>query len=164
MTYRTVLIPVAAIVIGGAAIFGAAGAQAQGFGGGNTNFVAALAAKLGIGQDKVQSAMDSVRTDQQAKAQKNFEDRLTKAVKAGTITEAQKKLILDKHNELKANRDKQDKTAMTMEQRRAAAEKMRTDLEAWAKQNNIDLQNFFGGRGVGGGMGKGMRGGGGMMR
>jgi hypothetical protein len=41
---------------------------------------------------------------------------------------------------------------MTPEQRKAAMEAEKTDLENWAKQNNIDMKYLFGGDMKGRGM------------
>lgn len=109
------------------------------------SIVSALAKKLGIGQDKVQSAFDSIRSDRRAEMQKLFEERLTQAVTDKKITEAQKKLILDKHNELQKNRDTERNNRINQRQ----------NLEDWAVKNNIDVQYLFGGYG----MGRHMRGG-----
>jgi hypothetical protein len=42
---------------------------------------------------------------------------------------------------------------MTDAERKAAMEKERTDLDAWAKSNGIDIKYLFGGFGPGGGRG-----------
>jgi preprotein translocase subunit SecD len=136
----------------GLVIFGTTTIQAQttkpnGF----TNIISSLAKKLGIGEDRVQSAFDSIRDERQAQMQKAYEERLNQLVKDGKITEAQKKLILAKHQEMQKNQQANKNKMQTQRQ----------ELLDWAKKNNIDPQYLFGfsGRGKMGFGRKGMRGG-----
>ena len=116
---------------------------------GFTNIISSLAKKLGIGEDKVQSAFDSIRSERQAQMQKLFEEKLNQAVKDGKITEAQKKLILAKHQEMQKNQEANKNKMQTQKK----------ELLDWAKKNNIDTQYLFGGFGKTGFERKGMRGG-----
>lgn len=109
---------------------------------GDTTFIQKLAQKLGISEDKVSSAVTEIRSEAQADREKAYEDKLTAAVTSGELTEAQKQLILNKHKEMKANRTTEMEAMknMTNEQRKAAMESKRTELETWAKNNNIDMK------------------------
>jgi hypothetical protein len=72
-------------------------------------------------------------------------------VSAGDLTEEQKQLILQKHEELQAQH----------EARIQARQQERAELEQWAADNGIDAQYLFGGLGgmKGGRMGgRGMHG------
>jgi hypothetical protein len=115
---------------------------AMGFGDWHTTLVQRLAQKLGLQQSQVQSVFDDVHGEMQTEMQKKLEERLTQAVKNGNITEAQKKLILAKHKELQLEREKNWEAwkNLTPEQRKAQMEKAKTELETWAKNNNIDTQ------------------------
>jgi predicted esterase len=115
-------------------------ANAMGFGRNNSDMISSLAKKLGIAEDKLKSAFDSMRTDRQKEMQKAFEERLTQAVKDKKITEAQKNLILQKHAELQKTREADWN----------ARQQKRTELEAWAEKNGIDPSYLFGGFGKGG--------------
>lgn len=122
-----------------------------------SSFIQSLAQKLGITQDKVQSAVDTLRTERQKEMQKLYEEKLTQAVKEGKLTEAQKKLLLEKHASLKNQFDADWKKRQDQ----------RNQLQDWLEKNNIDPQYLFGGYGrMGGGKGQGMQkefGGRGMM-
>ena len=74
--------------------------------------------------------------------QTKLKQRLDKAVSDGKLTGAQEQLILDKVKELEAKRqqDLQNWKNLTPEQRKSAMQEQKTDLENWAKQNNIDLK------------------------
>jgi hypothetical protein len=124
---------------------------AMGFGEWHTTLVQRLAQKLGVQQTQVQSVFDEVRNEKQAEMQKKLEERLTQAVKEGKITEAQKQLLLTKHKQMQDEREKNRETwqNMTPEQRRDAQQKARTELEAWAKANNISLEWLMMGHGMG---------------
>lgn len=118
--------------------------------GGSNTFVQQLAQKLGVSEDKVQTAVNEIHTDRHAQMEKAYEDRLTTAVSNGELTEQQKQLLLQKHKELEDQRASQIESLKnkTPEERRTAMEQKRTELETWAKQNNIDLKwLMFGGKG-----------------
>lgn len=134
--------------------------------GGATTFIQKLAQKLGISEDKVSSAVTEIRSEAQADRQKAYEEKLSAAVTSGELTEAQKQLILTKHKEMIAAREStmESMKDMTHEERHAAMESKRTELETWAKTNNIDVKWLMpaGMKGVHRGMmkdGFGMRGG-----
>ena len=84
---------------------------------------------------------ESRRSEMQATRKAELEAKLTQAVTDGKITAAQKQLILAKHAELQAEHAA-DRDASREER---AAE--RAELETWAKENGIDLTQFFAERG-----------------
>lgn len=146
-------IAAAILAIVGASVIGASSVSAQ-----NTdvrqNMIKSLAQKLGIEESKVQTAMDAIHSERQAEMQKKIEEKLAQAVKDGKITEAQKQLILKKHAEMKAEQDRNRDTMrnMTPAERKTAMEKKRAELQAWAKENGIDMSVFQLGMGPKGGM------------
>ncbi len=81
--------------------------------------------KFGLKETEVQTVMDEVQTERQAAMQSRFEERLTEAVKAGKLTEAQKTAILAKWKELAAKREAE-----------------RQELQNWAKQNGLDTTDY----------------------
>lgn len=113
-------------------------------------FLDKLVTKFGLNKAEVQTAINEYRTERQQAAQTRFEANLTTAVQNGELTEAQKQLIINKHNELVKIRETQFQQRQTQ----------RTELETWATQNGIDIKYFGQGRksdnGMGQGMGKGM--------
>lgn len=152
----------AAITVTAAAVmaWGATSIYAHGWGGADQNtLVQRLVQKFGLKTADVQSVFDTVHEERQAQMEQKIADRLDTFVKDGKITEAQKKLILAKHEELQKNReaDLQAWQNLTPEERRTKMDAQHTDLENWAKQNNIDVQYVLGfGREMGRGMGRGM--------
>jgi hypothetical protein len=153
-----IILPAAALVVGGAVLYGST--QASAFGGAfEGNMHSRLAEKLGLDESKIESAFDEMRAEHQAERQTQFEERLNQAVTDGEITEAQKQLILDKHEVLKAQHeaDFENKGEKTREEWRAERQAHREEMESWADENGIDLKYFFGGMGkFGDGPGMGM--------
>lgn len=148
----------------GASAFGATAAFAQGSDP-SSGLTQRIAEKFGLKQSEVQSVVDQYRSEEraerQAEMQAKFQERLAQLVTDGKITEAQKQLILNKHAELQANRDQEFATFknMTEDERKAAMEQKRSELESWAKANGIDAQYLMpfgkGGPGFGRGEGRG---------
>ncbi len=135
----------------------------------NTNnpfqtLVQKIAEKFGLKKEDVQTVFDQDRKDRQAEHEKEYINRLEQLAAEKKITEAQKKLILEKHKELSAKRQSQmqnmqgktsDERKALMQQKKAERETERTELENWAKQNGIDIQYLMGGMGRHGGPGRG---------
>lgn len=133
---------VIAVALGLTALLPISRAYAHGYGDMHETLVQRIAQKFGLQQSSVQAVFDDVRKERQAEMQKRLEDRLTQAVKDGKLTDAQKNLILAKHKEMQANREKNRDAWMKMspEERRNERQKTRAELEAWAKANNIPLE------------------------
>lgn len=147
MKYK-VIVPVLALATAGILVFGMpAQANAQSPGEEIQSLVQMIASKFGLKTADVQSVVDQHRQQMQAKHETNYEARLTQLVKDGKITEAQKQLILTKHKELETKREENRNKMkdMTPEQRKAAMQAEKTEIETWAKQNNIDVKYLFGG-------------------
>ena len=138
------ILPAITILAAGAMLFGATTTYANTYDA--QTFVQKLAVKLGVSEDKVQNAVDDLRTERQSEMQKKLEEKLSQAVKDGKITESQKSAILAKHKEMQAkhisNRDVFKD--MTAEERRSAMQKERDELKIWAEEQNIDLKEFLG--------------------
>lgn len=152
---------VSAVVIGGV-LMGSSRAFAQ-ESTSATNPMASLvqkiADKFGLNKDEVQGVFDQSRAEMQQTRQAEYETRLSQLVTDGKITEAQKQLILSKHAEMQAAREKEWGTMkdQTPAERKAAMETRRTALENWATQNGIDTQYLQLGQSKGNG-GRGMNG------
>lgn len=153
--HKKIILPVLALVAAGIVVFGIPqSANAQTPGEGVQTLIQKIAQKFGLKQADVQSVFDEHKKEMGTKREANYEARLTTLVTEGKITEAQKQLILAKHTELQSKREA-NRTAMqnmTAEQRKAAMEAHKTELESWAKQNNIDVKYLFGGDMKGRGM------------
>ena len=111
-------------------------------GAGHGAMVSTLSEKLGVPEDKVTAAFDSIQSERQAARVVERKTQLDKAVTAGVITQDQEDKLIAKHAELQADR-----------------EKKRTEMEQWYKDNGIDQSKLSEYTGRGGmGMGKGMGG------
>jgi hypothetical protein len=93
---------------------------------------------------KVQAVVDQNRAQNQATRQTKYEDRLTKAVSAGQLTNSQKDLIVAENTKLQS-----ELTAATgtPSARRAAMTQVRSEAKTWASQNNIAEKWLMGGFG-----------------
>lgn len=108
----------------------------------SSSLVDRLASKFDLKKSDVQAVFDQDRSEREAQRQAQLEKELTQAVTDGKLTSAQKDTILAKQKEVKAamqaDRDSmKDKTAA---ERKAAMDQKRTDLENWAKENNIPTE------------------------
>ena len=144
-----------------------------------TALVQKVANRFGLNQDEVQAVFDEDRAERRAFRQQDREarqeemwqrmtERLDQAVADGNISEAQKQLILEKHQEMQAECQARMENGdeLTFEQRQALREQHREQMEAWAEENEIDLEYLMGGMGMknrGGSEGNGRRGGPGGM-
>lgn len=148
MKYKQVILPALVMVVAGALIFGVPQtANAQSPGEEIQSLIQKIATKFGLKQADVQQVFDEHRTEMQTKRESNYEARLTQLVKEGKITDAQKQLIVAKHKELESKREanRNSMKNMTPEQRKTAMNAEKTEIETWAKQNNIDVKYLFGG-------------------
>jgi len=108
-----------------------------------------LVERFNLNPSEVQEVFDQERGERQQERQEEMqtrlEERLNEAVENGDLTEEQKQLILAKHQELEQEREANREASqnMTQERRREAMETKRTELEAWAKENGIEVENLF---------------------
>lgn len=128
---------VVATVLGGSRVL------AQNSSGQYSSIIQKLAQRFNLNPADIQTVFNQDRADKQAQIQNRFSQTLDQTVKNGKLTDAQKQLILSKLQELKNNQ--QNLKNMTPDQRKAALQKQRQDLQAWAQQNNIDMKYLFGG-------------------
>lgn len=177
-------IVVAAIMIFCAASVGVVYAdEAAGRGNPMSGLAAAIAQKFNLSQEQVQAVLDEQRDQWQEQRQKKaeqaktareqkFADYLAKLLSEGKMTQAQANAIAAKRAELVAKivapttQDRSDFRNMTAEQRKAAMETRKMQMEAereaikqWASANNIPdeyipmIGLMGGGYGRGGGFG-----------
>jgi hypothetical protein len=117
-----------------------------------SGLVSAIATKFNLNQADVQQVFDDQRAKMQTEHQQAKANKLSAAVTAGTITQAQADAIIPKETEMKTFRDTlKDKTET---ERQAAMKTEMTSLQDWAKTNNIPTQfipfGMRGGHGPGG--------------
>jgi len=139
------MLPVAVLLISGAALFGTS-AYAQGIQNREGTMHQELAQKLGIDENKVQTAFDEIRREHQQEMQAQFTERLNQAVTDGRLTQDQKNLILQKHEELQTERqtEREQVQNMSREERREFMETRHEEMQAWGEANGIDLQYVMG--------------------
>lgn len=115
----------------------------------STPLVQKIAEKFNLNKDDVQAVFDQNREEHQQAMQQRSEDRLNQLVRDGKITEEQKKLMITKRQELQTERqmDRENFKNLTPEQRRTENQNRRTEIEAWAKKNNIDPSYLMNGMG-----------------
>lgn len=155
----TAALAVALVAGGGAA---AVKAAANDSASGPTSIITKLAQKFGLKEADVKAVFDEEFAARKADMEVKAQERLTKLVTDGKITEAQKQLIVAKQQELEAARatEMESLKDKTPEERKALMDQKRTELESWAKTNGIDLRYLMpmghgmGGRGGHGGMSK----------
>jgi hypothetical protein len=116
------------------------------------DLISKIADKFHLKKDDVKAVFDEDKAAREAERDKAVEAKLTQDETDGKITAAQKSAILAKRAEIKAERQakKDDSSNQTREQRRKEMQAKRTELETWAKENNIPDQYvgfvFGGGR------------------
>ncbi len=154
MKRKMIIVPLVAAILTGVVALGSAQAYAQSSEGQQT-IVQRIAQKFGLKESDVQAVFDEERAAHKQVMQQRFVTKLDEAVKAGKLTEAKKQLILKKHAELQAKHEAffAQRSSISKEEMMKQKQTERAELEAWAKENGIDMTYFFGG--MKGGMGKG---------
>lgn len=105
-----------------------------------------IASTFKLEKAKVQEVFDARRSEMETKRQQEVDDKLTTLVNEGTITSAQKSAIEEKLAEMKKERESNKNTFknMTTDERKAAMDKKKAELEAWAKEQGLDLTKLSG--------------------
>jgi hypothetical protein len=157
---KKIIIPIAAIALIGTSILGINKVSAQDLSSGRTSIIKKIALKFNLKEADVQIVFDEQKTDRQIEMQADFEKNLSEKVEDGSLTEVQKQLIVAKHNEIKIQHDSNEpgrKQNMTDEERIAekeAHQAEKTELENWAKENGINMEDLVRGEKGGGRMGE----------
>lgn len=114
-----------------------------------SDLVQKIATKFNLNESEVKAVFDEAHEERHAKMQAQYEAKLSEAVKVGKLTEAQKQLVLQKHAELQASRESrmEEMHNKTPEEMKETMKAEKAELEAWAKENGIDMQYLMGGKG-----------------
>ncbi|MFA5009780.1 MAG: hypothetical protein WC553_00925 [Patescibacteria group bacterium] len=156
------ILPALVVMATGVALLGGSFVHAQTTtdSGQHVSIIQRLVEKFGLKEADVQAVFDEDKAARQTEMKAKTEEQLTQLVTDGKITEAQKQLIVAKRAELEASRSTEPvkDSSLTAEQRKTQMEASRTELEAWAKTNGIDVKYVLGGFGGKGFGGHGMRG------
>lgn len=99
-----------------------------------------IASKFGLDEGEVENVVSEFRNERQQERIAHFSEYLDTKVADGTITEAQKQLIIEKRAEMRAEREGKKGTDMTREERRQQRETNRAAIEQWAEENGIPLE------------------------
>lgn len=105
------------------------------------SLVAKIAQKFNLNEAEVQAVFDEHRQEMHTTMRDKLEDRLSQAVTEGKLTEAQKQAILGKLAELESQKDELRDEFMnaTPEERKEKMQSKRAELEAWAREQGIDV-------------------------
>lgn len=138
--------------LGGASIASAATS-------GHDGLIDKIATKFNLKKEDVKALFEEDRAARDAERTAEVETQLAKLVTDGKITAEQKDKLTSKRKELEAQReaDRASMDGKTDEERKAAMEVKRTEIDKWASDNGIDKQYLRylmgGGRGGHGGHG-----------
>lgn len=154
---KPLLIAGIATTLGVAGIAGTSLVSAETASTGSDSLANKIAQKFNLNKDEVQAVFDEDRQAKEAERSAKIEKELSDAVSNGKLTSEQKDKILAKAKELKSQRDTERDSMKnkTEAERRTAMETKRTELEQWAKDNNIPTDYLkyvmgHGGHGPGG--------------
>ncbi len=119
---------------------------------GPDSLIQKLVTKFNLNESEVRSVFESEKAERQTAMEQRFTETLDQSVKDGKLTEAQKKLILDKRAELEAKREadmstRKDPGSMTDEQQQQHKADRKAEMESlksWADQNGINLKYLMG--------------------
>ncbi len=118
-----------------------------------SDLVTAIATKFNLNTADVQAVFDANHKQMEAKHSARESERLSAAVTAGKITQAQSDLITAKRAELEASWKAKRATPSTLTEaeRKSAMNAERESLKTWMTTNNIPQEYMM----MGGGHGKG---------
>lgn len=100
---------------------------------GRSSLAERIATRFNLNQDEVQGVFEEHR-------QERKQAHLDAAVEEGLLTQEQRQALEQKHLEL-ADR-KAELKDLSPEERRAASQEIRQEMDAWAEENGIDLQEL----------------------
>ena len=158
---KSLLIASAITTLGAVGTVGIASAATNSSANPQDSLVQKIAEKFHLNKTDVQAVFDQEHADREAAQQKKVEDELTQLVTDGKLTAVQKQAILDKRASLQAERqaNKDDMQNKPKDERKAAMDAKKTELEKWASDNGIakEYLRFVAGHGGRGHGGPGMR-------
>lgn len=104
--------------------------------------------KFGLNKSDVGAVVNQYRAEKQAEMQQKQEQNLNQAVSDGKITEEQKTALQQKMQEWHDN--KPDFSQMSKEERETERDSHREEMQNWASEQGINLQDLnFGPKGMG---------------
>ena len=119
-----------------------------------SSLVDKISSKFNLNKDEVQKVFDEQKQTMQTEREAEVKSDVAKLVTDGKLTQTQADAINAKRAELQKERgsNKDSFKDMTADQRKAEMDKKKTELEAWAKENNISTEylRYVMGHGPGG--------------
>lgn len=100
-----------------------------------TSLIDRITERFSLNRDDVQAVFDEFHEERQAEHQQKMEEHLQTAVDAGKITAEQRDLILQKMQEVQAQRE--SFKDLEPEARQEAMKNLHEELKTWAEENNI---------------------------
>lgn len=160
---KTIVLPVAALALMAMLAYGVGQVKADDQYK-NHPLVQFIAERFDLDEEEVLTAMEDFQEQRHEEMGVQFENRLTQAVLDGKITDEQREMILQKHEEMRVEQENNWMTLqdMTADERRDEIMARHEELKSWAEENGVDLSYFNVGVGRGqrmhnmdGGMGMG---------
>ena len=113
---------------------------------GRSDLVDKIASTFSLNKDDVQKVFDEERAEHQAERKAKVSARLQKLVDKGAITAEQKTAIEAKLEEMRAKREAEHESMkdLTPAERKVKREQNKAEMEAWAKEQGIDLTKLKG--------------------
>ncbi len=139
---KNILIGITALLMGGIILTGAVSIFAGETNKPHATLINRLVKRFNLKEADVRRVFEEERINRQKERAVQMEERLSQWVQDGKITEAQKKLILEKQKELSVQRvsDGFALKNLTREQRKTKMDEERISLEQWATENGIDMR------------------------
>lgn len=154
MLSKKILIPVFAVIVGGASLLGVSTlVHAQSSSTPFSGLAQTLSKKFGLNQSDVQSVINSYMQEQrqtmQQNMQKRLQNKLNQEMQQGQITSSQEASILTELSTLKSQFNPSSFKSMTQRQRQQAFQTQQNDLKSWAQSQGISLSFIPSGFGMG---------------
>lgn len=145
MKITKIVVPSVLALALGIGVFSVQRVSAQEVANPHTSIIKKIATKFNLKEEEVKAVFDEEHETHKAEMKKRFEERLTQAVQDGKLTEEKKQLILAKHDELMAQKPVVliEGDTPSHEEMKKNMEAKRQELEAWAKENDIDMSYLF---------------------
>lgn len=143
---NSLLVAGAVSALGVSSLMGLQAVSAQSDNAGPGGLIDAIANKFNLNKDEVKTVFDTFRDERHQEMEQKRSERLQALVDDGTITAEQKSAIEAKHEEMESEREshKNSFKDMTAAERKAEMQEHKSELEAWAKENDLDLSRLKG--------------------
>lgn len=139
---KSLMVAGAVTTIGVAGVVGLGVASAATNSDGSNNLINRIATKFNLNKGEVEKVFEEERAEREAEHQQRIEERLSKAVVDGKLTEDQKAKILAKHAELKDDMEQlhEAMAGKSKEEIRELKQQHHEELQQWAEDNDIPLK------------------------